>query len=162
MAALPLFLGLLLAASAVHKAVDRDRMAAAAARLAGTGAGSGPLLLILSGAVEAIAALCIAMPTLRTAGALIAAVLWLAYAAALARRHGQSLDCGCDLVARERPVGLAHILRPAALALLALFVAGWPQPAFTLDAPFAAAGLLALYLAAAELFAIPQPSWRKS
>jgi hypothetical protein len=35
-----------------------------------------------------------------------------------------------------------------------------PAAPFTLDAPFAAAGLLALYLGASELLAIPAPHWR--
>ena len=36
--------------------------------------------------------------------ALGAALLWLGYAAVLWRHRGQVLDCGCDLVAREKPV----------------------------------------------------------
>jgi hypothetical protein len=65
-------------------------------------------------------------------------------------------------VAREKPVDWPLIARPALLALLALVVSTLPAAAFTLDAPFAAAGLLALYLGASELLAIPHPRWRKS
>jgi uncharacterized membrane protein HdeD (DUF308 family) len=46
------------------------------------------------------------------------------------------------------------------LSLLAGAVALLPPAPFTLDAPFAAAGLLALYLGASELLAIPSPHWR--
>lgn len=161
MAALPFFLAMLLTASAAHKAMARDRLAGAAALLVGTGAQAGSLLLIAAGAVEGVAACCLLAPPLREAGALIAALLWGGYATLLWRRRGQSLDCGCDWVARERPVGSAQIARPLLLAALALVVAASPPAAFTLDAPFAAAALLALYLAAAELLAIPQPAWRK-
>lgn len=160
MAALSLFLAMLLGASAVHKAVGRERLAVVAARLAGARAQAGLLLLIVAGVVEAVAALCLLIPPLRPAGAMVATLLWLVYAGALWRRRGQSLDCGCDWVARERPVGMAQIARPALLALLALLALVMPSFAFTFDAPFAAAGLLALYLAATELLAIPQPSWR--
>ena len=70
-------------------------------------------------------------------------------------RRGQVLDCGCDFVRRERPVGWPAIFRPTVLAMLALTVAAAPQPAFALDTPFAALALLALYFAASELAALP-------
>jgi hypothetical protein len=44
--------------------------------------------------------------------------------------------------------------------VLAGCVALLPSTPFTLDAPFAAAGLLALYLGASELLAIPAPHWK--
>jgi len=160
MAALILFCAALLAASALHKATARDRLAAATAKLAGTGALGGGLLLIVAGTVEIVAASCLVIEPLRVPGALIAAALWAGYALALARRHGQTLDCGCDLAARAKPVTWALVLRSAALALLAGGIALLPFAPFTLDAPFAAAGLLALYLGASELLAIPSPQWK--
>ena len=98
--------------------------------------------------------------SLRAPAALAAALLWAGYALALARRRGETLDCGCDLAARARPVTGWLIVRPAALAGLAILVSTLPAAAMTLDAPFAAAGLLALYLGASELLAIPRPAWR--
>lgn len=160
MAALTLFCAALLAASALHKATARDRLAAATARLAGTGALGGQLLLIVAGTVEVVAATCLLIEPLRLPGALIAAVLWAGYGLALARRHGQTLDCGCDLAARAKPVTWALVLRSAALAVLAGGVALLPAAPFTLDAPFAAAGLLALYIGASEMLAIPSPQWK--
>ena len=160
MAAVILFCAALLAASALHKATARDRLAAAAAKLAGTGALGGQLLLIVAGTVEVVAATCLLIEPLRLAGALIAAALWAGYGLALARRHGQTLDCGCDLAARAKPVTSALVLRSAALAVLAGGVALLPTTTFTLDAPFAAAGLLALYIGASELLAIPSPQWK--
>jgi uncharacterized membrane protein HdeD (DUF308 family) len=160
MAALILFCAALLATSALHKATARERLAAATAKLAGTGALGGQLLLILAGTVEIVAALCLVIEPLRMAGALITAALWAGYALALARRHGQTLDCGCDLAARPKPVTWALVLRSAGLAVLAGGIALLPQTAFTLDTPFAALGLLALYLGASELLAIPSPQWK--
>lgn len=160
MAAVILFCAALLAASALHKATARDRLAAAAAKLAGTGALGGQLLLIVAGTIEVVAATCLLIEPLRLAGALIAAALWAGYGLALARRHGQTLDCGCDLAARAKPVTWALVLRSAALAVLAGGVALLPTTTFTLDAPFAAAGLLALYIGASELLAIPSPQWK--
>jgi len=160
MAALILFCALLLAGSALHKATARERLATATAKLAGTGALGGQLLLIVAGTVEIVAALCLLIEQLRMPGALIAAALWAGYAFALARRHGQTLDCGCDLAARAKPVTWALVLRSAVLALLAGGIALLPAAPFTLDAPFAAAGLLALYIGASELLAIPAPQWK--
>ena len=94
--------------------------------------------------------------------ALLALLLWTLYALLLLGRRGQSLDCGCDLVARERPVGWVQIARPALLASLAALAALLPPTPFTLDAPFAAAGFLALWFGAAEILAIPRPVWRKN
>lgn len=160
MAALVLFCAGLLAASALHKALARERLAQAAARLAGVGAVPGLLLLVLAGTLEVVAAACLLAPPLRVVGAVMAALVWGAYALALARRRGETLDCGCDLAARAKPVTTAQVLRAGALAMIAGCIALVPAAPFTLDAPFAAAGLLALYLGASELLAIPAPHWR--
>ena len=160
MAALTLFCALLLAGLAVHKAFERDRLVNATSRLAGVGPVSGLLLLILAGTVEIVAAACLLIAPLHFAGALMAASLWAAYALALGRHHGETLDCGCDLATRAKPVTLPLILRPAALAAVAVAVGFQPFVSMTIDAPFAAAGLLALYLGASEILAIPRPAWR--
>ncbi|GEN98637.1 hypothetical protein NSE01_04700 [Novosphingobium sediminis] len=160
MAALALFCAALLAASAVHKALERGRLIEATARLTGVSPVPAQLLLIHAGTLELVAAGCLLVPPLRTAGAVIAALVWSSYALALARRRGETLDCGCDLAARSKPVTTAIVLRAAGLAVLAGIVALTPDTPFTLDAPFAAAGLLALYLGASELLAIPAPQWK--
>ncbi|MEO0031672.1 MAG: hypothetical protein RIS94_1430 [Pseudomonadota bacterium] len=162
MAALTLFCAMLLAGSALHKAMARERLAVAAAKLAGTGAALGPVLLVLAGATELLAATCLLFEPLRVAGGLAAAALWAGYALALGRRRGETLDCGCDLAARAKPVTGATVARPAVLSGLALIVSTLPAAPITLDAPFAAAGLLALYLGASELLAIPKPAWRNA
>jgi hypothetical protein len=163
MRAVILFLALVLALSAAHKARDPQRLIAATARLTGTAGPVAAMILALAGAIEAVAALCLVLPGGAAIGAPIAAALWAAYAVALWRRRGATLDCGCDLVARPRPVGAGQVLRAALLAALAMAAALLPasEQALALDA-LAAAGALALYLAASEILAIPRPRWRTS
>jgi hypothetical protein len=155
MAGLWLFLAALLAISAGHKLAARERLTVATARLAGAPLALGPALLFAAASAEALAAIALLVAPLRSAGALTATAIWMVYALALFARRGQVLDCGCDFVRRERPVGLAAILRPALLAFIALAVAAMPPAALTADAPFAALALLALTFAASELAAIP-------
>lgn len=155
MAALTLFLALLLAVSAMHKVTARDRLAPVAARLTGLPPALGLAALLGAAAVEALAALALLVPALRLVGAAIACALWAIYALALLRHRGAVLDCGCDFIRREKPVGAAAIVRPAGLAVLACAVGVLPAGPFTPDAPFAALALLALWFAAAELSALP-------
>ena len=162
MRALAFFLALVLALSAAHKAQAPDRLATATGRLAGVTGPLATLLMVLAGAIEAVAALCLILPDAVVVGAFIGAALWTAYALALWRQRGAVLDCGCDLVARPRAVGPGHILRPALLAAMALGVAILPPFASDTLAGdvLAAFGALALYLAALEILAIPYPRWR--
>ncbi|MBD3728165.1 MAG: hypothetical protein IE933_00500 [Sphingomonadales bacterium] len=155
MAAVTLALILLLVASAAHKFIQRDSMAPVTARLVGVPAAAGALVLLLAASAEILAALALVMPATRLGGAMAAAAIWTSYAVALLRHRGSVLDCGCDLVRREKPVGLFAILRPVLLAAAALSVALVPPRGWTVDAPFAAAALLALWFAASELAAIP-------
>ncbi len=158
---LVLFMVLLLAASAAHKGIERQRLATASAQLTGVSEHSGPYVVLAAAAVEVLAALALVLPDLRAGGALAAAGLWSLYALALLRRRGDTLDCGCDLIAREKPVNAIAILRPALLAALALglgvgVLTGRAVPApWTVDAPFAGLALLALWFAAAEIITLP-------
>jgi hypothetical protein len=156
MQALTLFLAALLGASALHKLLARERLVPVTARLAGAALPSGTLLLALAATLEGLAALALLVPALRPGGALAALALWLGYALVLGHRHGQVLDCGCDLVAREKPVDGIAIARPVLLAVLASALLFGPAPVWTLDAPFAALALLALWFAAGELHSIPK------
>lgn len=161
MAELALFLALLLAVSAVHKIVARDRLGEASARLAGVSQSLGPVISNAAAAIELAAALALLFPDTRPIGALIAAVLWSGYALLLARRIGSRLDCGCSLKRGEKPITALHPARAALLAAFAVLVAFVPATPATLLTPFAAAALLALYFAADELIAIPRPAWSK-
>ena len=151
MAALALFLALVLLVAAAHKAVARDRMAAAAARLTGLKAPMGGLAASAAAGVELAAGLALLMPPTRMLGGVIAALLWLGYAALLARHWGQSLDCGCSFGGHEKPVGAFEVGRAGLLALLGVVVALLPSAAITPEAPFAALGLFALLTASATL-----------
>lgn len=156
MAALTLFLAALLGASALHKLLARERLSAVTARLAGVALPAGALLLALAATLEALAALALLIEPLRSGAALTAAALWFTYGASLWRQRGKVLDCGCDLVAREKPVDSIAIARPLLLAALAAGAALAPASDWTLDAPFATLALLALWFAAGELHSIPK------
>jgi|TARA_R110002124_G_C8972322_1_gene515270 methylamine utilization protein MauE len=154
MSAIFIFSALLLAISAAHKLNDRKRMAVSVANIAGTSEFYGLLLFLLSGVIEAIAALALLLPGLHHLGGYMAAALWVVYSAALLRRYGQTLDCGCDLRFIEKPVGLFVIARPLILAALVLAVTTTVPLAWTGEAVFAAIAMLSLYFAASELAAI--------
>lgn len=156
MLALNLFLASLLGTSALHKVLARERLGLVVARLTRLPLPVGAVLLALAATIEALAAIALLIPALRSGGAAAAAMLWTGYGLALLRQRGKVLDCGCDLVARERPVDAFTILRPFLLAGIALLIlAAVPAPAWSIDAPFAALALLALWFAASELHSIP-------
>lgn len=162
MAALALFLALVLALSAGHKLLERERLGAAAARLAGVDGAIGPALSLAAAAIEGAAALALVLPGLQPLGGAITALLWSVYALALWRRRGMSLDCGCTFATQEKPVDGLTVARAVALAGLALAVAAAPSAPFSIETPFAGLALLALYLASGELAAIPAPQKRKA
>lgn len=160
MAALSLFLVLVLLSAAAHKVIARDRLALVTARLLGLPVPVASLALLLAAVLEGLAALAILIPATAPGGLIGAAILWMLYAAALLRRRGATLDCGCDFAAREKPVGTVTIARPALLAVLAAACAFAPPSGLTAEAPFAAAALLALWFAASELAALPAQAHR--
>jgi hypothetical protein len=164
MTPLVLFLAGLLGASALHKLLARQRLVAVTARLAGVGPFGGGQLLALAASIEGLAAVALVVPGLGEGGLLAAVLLWLGYAAALWRHRGKVLDCGCDLVSRERPVDAIAIARPLLLAALALVLVltGPIVLAWTPEVPFAALALLALWFAAGELHSLPHLSRARS
>jgi len=151
MAALALFLALVLAVSAGQKLVERERMAVAAGRLTGLSGAMGGVANIVAAVVEIMAALCLLVPPAQALGGAIAGALWLAYGVALAMRYGETLDCGCSFAAREKPVGPFMLLRAFGLMALGFVVVLSAATPFDLVAPFAAIAFLVLYLAANEL-----------
>lgn len=153
MSGIVLFLTLLLAGSVVHKALARERLSVSAARLVGGGPLAGVLVLAMAGTLELMAALALLVTPLKDVGAILAAAIWGGYALALLLRKGETLDCGCDFSSRERPVGWFAIIRPVVLSVVALGTTAMAEAEWSIDAPFAAAAMLALYLAAAELAA---------
>lgn len=155
MGGVTLFLALVLVGAAIHKIAAWRRLGISAARLAGTAVGQGLLLLAVAGTVEVIAALALLIPTLHGLGVVLAAMLWAIYALALFRRRGETQDCGCDLMEREKPVGLFAIARPLVLAGLAVLTLVVPDGGWSVETPFAALALLALYIAGSELAVLP-------
>lgn len=160
MAAITIFLALVLALSSGHKLVAPERLGAAAARLAGTRPAFGPLFSFGAAALEGTAALALLFADTRIAGACIAAGLWASYAVLLWQHMGMSLDCGCSFGRREKPVTFSLVARSAALIALAAIVALIPREPFEAEWLFAGLGFFALYFALDELLAIPQPAWR--
>jgi hypothetical protein len=160
MAALALFFALLLLGAAGQKAMQRDRLTHAVARLAGAKLPAAMLLLVIATVLEAVSALALLVPATRVGGAAGAALIWAIYAVALLRRRGAVLDCGCDFAAREKPVGAVTILRPALLGAAAIACALAPPTGWTAETPFAAAALITLWFAASELAALPAPQHR--
>ncbi|WP_241127864.1 MauE/DoxX family redox-associated membrane protein [Novosphingobium terrae] len=155
MQALSFFLALVLGAACLHKWTERDRLIAATATLTGVGLREAPFLLLVAGLWEALAAITLLVPGLTQIGAVAGAALWTLYAAALWRRRGQRIDCGCDFMRRDKPVSTGAILRPVVLAAVAVMVALLPAGAFSPDLIFAALGFAALWFAAGEFLSLP-------
>jgi Methylamine utilisation protein MauE len=123
---LAVFLALLLSVAAVHKIIWRARARRAAGALTGMewrGTGVAVKLASLS---ELGAAGLLALPACRPGGAVLAALVWSAYFALIARSivlGRRDLDCGCSFGAAHRPLGSFQLLRCASLVLLAFVVA---------------------------------------
>lgn len=157
---LALFLALVLLAAAAHKAFQPERMAGAAARLAGTSASFGKVLAATAGATELLAAVALLFAATRPAGAAIAAGLWLLYAVLLVRRRGEAFDCGCTFGAHATAPRVFAPARAIGFALLAVLVAVVPAGVWSPVPLFAALALFSLHSAAGELAAIPQSNGR--
>jgi hypothetical protein len=157
---LSLFLALVLATAAAHKLIERARLTQAAAGLLRLSPAVAMPVTMAAAAIEFAAALALFFPASRPAGALLAALLWAGYAAALlaARRRGDGgLDCGCDFGARKSGIGRFAIARALALAAAALLLCLSPAGGGGIDIPsiFAALAFVALLFAAGELASLP-------
>lgn len=158
-----LFLAAVLAASAAHKLVERARLAAATAGLLRLHPAVAMPVTMAAAALEAAAALALVLPASRPVGALLAALLWSAYGAALfaARRRGDGgIDCGCDFGKRRGGIGRFAIARAFMLgaAALALFVSPVGGGGVDIQSAFAALAFLALLFAAGEIAQLPAPT----
>lgn len=156
--ALAYFLAVVLVTAAVHKLVARDRLARATGRLLGLNVAVAMPVMFVAAAVEACAALALLLPATRQSGALLAAALWVLYAATLYaayRRGDAALDCGCSFGSKPKGIDGFTRMRPVALAVLAIIVALLPTTGTDVLAPFAGLAFFAMYLAAAELAALP-------
>ncbi len=155
MVEMTLFLASVLILSALHKLMQPARMAQALTKLSGVPSGLASSALLGLASVEFLTGLALVFPQSRMVGAIIAAMIWSTYGAALGRKFGTSLDCGCDFAAREKPIGLFALGRAFGLSLMAILATQIPLSPLSIITPFATLALLALYLAMSELAAIP-------
>lgn len=160
MAELSLFLTLVLLVSAAHKFLEPERLTIAAVRLTGVPASLGPVVNVGVAAMEIAAAVALLFAAAQPVGALLAALIWSFYGVALARRFGTALDCGCSFASREKRIDFFAVARAFGLALFALATIAMPISSLSLLSPFAALGLLALYIASGELSSIFIPERR--
>lgn len=159
---LALFLALVLTAAAAHKLVERPRLTQATAGLLRLSPAVAMPMTMAAATIEFAAALALLFPASRPTGALLAALLWAGYGAALlaARRRGDGgLDCGCDFGVRKSGIGRFAIVRALALAAAALLLCLSPAGGGGIDIPsiFAALAFVALLFAAGELASLPAP-----
>ncbi len=153
---LALFLATVLAVAAAHKLAERARLTRATAGLLRLAPALAMPVTMAAAAIEFAAALALLFPASRPAGALLAALLWAGYGAALfaARRRGDGgIDCGCDFGARRSGIGRFTIGRAFALAAAALALCLSPAGGGGIDVQsiFAALAFVALLFAAGEI-----------
>jgi hypothetical protein len=123
------FEALLLAASALHKALGWSRSIAVTRRFAGMpGAMAAPALgaVILA---EVAAAAMLTVPGDRIVGASAACAIWVVYLLLIVRailKGRRDEDCGCSFAGPSRPLGGFQIARNTALAAVALGLAVIP------------------------------------
>lgn len=150
-------LAALAAVAALHKLLDLGRSRRATRTLTGADALTADLALGLAIALEAGGAALSLSGAFDGRGPLLLAVVWLAYAGALARQRAG--DCGCGF-GRRGPGHAYGMVRNGMLAALALAAAGWAPSDTRLDLLFSAAPaalvFLLLYLAADELGSHPR------
>ncbi len=119
------YIGLLLLASAAHKLIDPQRASAASGSLLGL-SGSGASMAWMSAAtLETGAAAAILFSQTRLIGAIIAALLWATYSAAIlaASRRGDDIDCGCSFGGRRDHSTTSSFRRSSTLFLCAAALA---------------------------------------
>ncbi|MBO9697537.1 MAG: hypothetical protein J7499_15195 [Sphingopyxis sp.] len=160
---LALFLAIVLAVAAAHKLAERARLTQATMGLLRLSPALAMPATMAAAAVEFAAALALLFPASRFAGALLAALLWAGYGAALAaaaRRGDGGIDCGCDFGARRSGIGRFTIARAFALACAAALLCLSPAEGGGIDIQsiFAALAFVALLFAAGELANLPATS----
>jgi hypothetical protein len=156
------FQAMLLAASAVHKAVRWTHSRNVMRQFAGVpGVLAGPSLGVAT-VLELAACALLMVPAYRTTGAVLAALIWTLYVAFIVRAIVQGrrdVDCGCSFGPTSRPLGSFQIARNLVLAALAVFIA-WvsvidgPVPPAQGSFVLGGLALLALYGALDQVMAL--------
>jgi hypothetical protein len=146
------FLALLLGASAAHKALRFARARSAAQEFAGVPPAAAAAAAAGVAVAETLAAVLLIVPAYRAAGAWLAAALFGAYPALIARAilEQREVDCGCSFGSARRAPGTFEATRNGVLVMLAMLAAlssaGGALPVAASQA-FAGCALLALYAA---------------
>jgi hypothetical protein len=160
-AQMAMFQAMLLAASAVHKAVRWTHARSVMRQFAGVPGILAGSSLGVAITMELAAGALFMVPAYRTTGAVLAALIWTLYVALIVRAVVQGrrdVDCGCSFGPTSRPLGSFQIARNLVLAALAMFIAwvsasGGSVPA---QGTFVLGGLalLALYGALDQVMAL--------
>jgi hypothetical protein len=123
------FEGLLLGASAVHKAVRWTHSLSVMRRFAGVPEALAAPALGAALALESAAAFMLLGARGGAAGGVLAALMFSLYAALIVRAvvaGRRDVDCGCNFGPASRPLGSFQIARNIVLAALAILIAGVP------------------------------------
>jgi hypothetical protein len=126
MAQLAIFQALLLAASAVHKAVRWPHSQGVVRQFAGVPGSLAAPALGTAIAAELVAGVLLLVPTYRAVGAMSAAVIWSGYLLLIVRaivQDRRDVDCGCSFGPTSRPLGAFQVARNAVLAGVAMLIA---------------------------------------
>jgi hypothetical protein len=164
-AQLAAFVALLLVASAIHKAMRRERAERVAHEFAGVPRWAAPWTVIGVAVGELLAGALLFLPAYRLNGALLALVIFSAYLALILRAIVQGrrdVDCGCSFGPTRHALGAFEVVRNALLVIFAMLLAvsstrgGEPVSA---TQGLAALALLALYGALDQVMSL-QPMRR--
>jgi Methylamine utilisation protein MauE len=120
------FQAMLLAASAVHKAVRWTHSRNVMRQFAGVPGVLAGTSLGVATAVELAAGALLMVPAYRAMGAALATLIWTLYLALIVRAIVQGrrdVDCGCSFGPTSRPLGSFQIARNLVLVALAAFIA---------------------------------------
>ncbi len=145
------FAALLLAASAIHKVMRRERAERVVHEFAGVPRSAAPWSVLGVALGELLAGVLLFLPDYRLGGALLALVIFSAYLALILRAMVQGrrdVDCGCSFGPTRHALGAFEVARNSLLVIFAVLLAvsstsgGEPVSATQGLAAFA---LLALY-----------------
>ncbi len=155
------FLALLLAASAVHKAVRWRHSRSVVRQFAGVADSMAGASMAFAVGCELSAGALLIVPSARAIGAAVAAVLWAVYLALMLRAIRQDrrdIDCGCSFGAAHRPLGSFQVSRNLVLTGLSVFVAAVSVagacPVIEASQLLGACALMALYGALDQVMAL--------
>jgi uncharacterized membrane protein YphA (DoxX/SURF4 family) len=155
------FLSALLIASALHKALGRERLRRSVAALGGLGDSAARFTLPAVALFEFVAGVGLILPASRAVAGLASAGLWGVYAWLIARALAAGrtdIDCGCAFGAKRDTISYEHFWRNLGLIGLALATAaGAAAPAaapVTLSSLAAGLACLTLYAAFDQLAAL--------